>query len=103
MLCGAALFGAKEALLGRIGGSLLAVLGLASARFTEHSAPVENVGSSGAEDLSLPLTWWRRLGSPSAALECPRAVPMQIAVSDVRPDVLVSLRICDERSTRRCQ
>jgi len=28
---------------------------------------------------------------------------MKIAVSDVRADVLVSLLICDERSTRRRQ
>jgi hypothetical protein len=30
-------------------------------------------------------------------------VPMKIAVSDVRADVLVSLLIYDERSTRRRQ
>jgi hypothetical protein len=89
--------------MGRIGGLLQAVLGLASARFTDDSAPVGNVASSGAEERSLPPAWRRRLSSPTAALEWPRAVPMKIAVSDVRADVLVSLLIYDERSTRRCQ
>jgi hypothetical protein len=89
--------------MGRIGGLLLTVLGLASARFTDDSAPVGNVPSSGAEERSLPLAWRRRLSSPTPALACPRAAPMKIAVSDVRADVLVSLLICDERSTRRNQ
>lgn len=89
--------------MGQIKGLLLAVLGLASARFTTDSAFVGNVASSGAKGWSLPLAWRRRLGSPTAALECPRAAPMKIAVSDVRADVLVSLLICDERSTRRRQ
>jgi hypothetical protein len=95
-------FGAKEALMGRIKGLLLAVLDLASARFTDDVAPVGNVASSGAERRSLLLAWRRRL-SPTAAQACPRAVRMKIAVSDVRADVLVNLLICDERSTRRRQ
>jgi hypothetical protein len=88
-------------LWGRIGGLLLAVLGLAFARFTDDSAPAGNVASSGGEERSLPLAWRRRLSSPTAALECPRAVPMKIAVSDVRADVLVSLLLSDGRSKRR--
>jgi hypothetical protein len=87
--------------MGRIGGLLLAVRGVASARFTDDSAPVGSVASSGAEERSLPLAWGRRLSSPTAALACPPAVPMKIAVSDVRADVLVSLAVCGERSTRR--
>jgi hypothetical protein len=89
--------------MGRIGGLLLALRGLASARFTDDFAPVGNVASSGAEERSLPLAWRRRLSSPTPALACPRAAPMKIAVSDVRADVLVSLLICDVRSTRRNQ
>lgn len=88
--------------MGRIGRVLLAVLDFASARFTDDVAPIENVASSGAEGRSLLLAWRRRL-SPTAALACPRAVRMKIAVSDVRADVLVSLLICGERSTRRRQ
>jgi hypothetical protein len=88
--------------MGRFGGVLRAVLDLASARFTDDFAPVGDVASSGAEGRSLLLAWRRRL-SPTAALACPRAVRMKIAVSDVRADVLVSLLIYDERSTRRRQ
>jgi hypothetical protein len=95
--------GAKEALVGRIGGLLLAVLGLAPARFTDDFAPVGNIASSGAEGRPLLLAWRRRRKTPTAALACPRAVRMKIAVSDARADVLVSLFICDERSTRRRQ
>jgi hypothetical protein len=93
---------AEEKLMGRFGGMLLAVLGLASARFTEESAPLGNDAPSGAEELPLPLARRRGLGSPTAALESPRAVSMKIAVGDVRADVLVSLSIYEERSTRRC-
>lgn len=88
--------------MGRIRGVLLAVLGLATPRFTDDFAAVGNVASSGGEGRSLLLAWRRRL-NPTAALACPRAVRMKIAVSDVRADVLVSLLICDERSTRRRQ
>lgn len=85
----------------RIGGLLLAVLGRASARFTDESPSVGNVASPGAER-SQPLAWRRHLGSLSAAPARPPAVPMKIAVSDVRADVLVSLLIYDECSTHRC-
>jgi hypothetical protein len=87
--------------MGRIGGLLLAVLGFASARFTDHAPLAGNVASSGVEERSLPLAWGRRLSSPTAAPACPPAV--KIAVSDVRADVLVSLLLCDERSKRRRQ
>lgn len=95
--------GAKETHMGRIGSLLLAVLGLPCARFTGDFAAVGNVASPGAEERSLLLTWRRRLSSLTAAPAYPPAVPMKIAVSDVRADVLVSLLLCDERSKRRCQ
>jgi hypothetical protein len=95
--------GAKEVLMGRIGKLLLGILGLASARFTDDLAPAGSVASPRADERPLRPTWGRCLGSLTAAPARPPVVPMKIAVSDVRADVLVSLSLCDERSKRRCR